>query len=170
MAQAPVAGRGTAAQLFIERPERLAAAWRRERFAALGKQQAPDTLLDSCVENFVRQLGFSLRGAPGAAWSRTRGVLRLSVVRGSLALHEEFMALRQCLLDALMVMEATPGEHEEVTAEIDRALQSALVSLRRLENPALPLPRVPFGGLVVELIDPQPRPHAAAHAPAASAN
>lgn len=162
-----MAARGAAGRMMAEQPERLAAAWRRERFTETGKRAVPDNLLDGCVEDFVRQIGQSLRGVNGPAWSRTRGVLRLSLVRGERALFEEFGALRRCLVDALQVVDADTTEHQMIVTSIDQAIDSARASLRRLENPALPAPKIAFGGLVIELIEAQPRPAAVVQASSA---
>ena len=160
--------RGAAAKLFIEQPERLAAAWRRVRYTAMGHRGFPDNLLDGCIDDFVRQIGHSLRGLNGEAWSRTRGVLRLSLGRGRRALQDEFSALRQCLIDALMVVDAETSEHAIVERSVQEALESCIAMSRRLVNPELPLPRVAFGGLVVELIECQPRPRLVEHQTAAT--
>src|SRR5688500_1372882 len=114
-----VAVSGAAARLFIEQPERLAAAWRRERWQSSGKKNMPDNLLDGVVEDFVRQIGHSLRGVHDAPGSRTRGVLRLSLLRGDRALSEEFSALRRCLVDALAVVGASSKEHAVVVNAVD---------------------------------------------------
>lgn len=162
MVQAKSAKRGAAAKMFIDQPERLAAAWRRERFSSAGGEHLPESLLDGCVESFVREIGYALGGVAGPAWSRARGVLRLSLSRCPSALYEEFGALRRCLLDALQVVDAEPAQQHQVVACIDEAVSSCLATCRRLENPSLPQPRISFGGLVIELIEPHPRPHAAA--------
>ncbi len=71
--------RAGVARVFAGQPERLAAAWRRIRFAEARKEgSAPRNQLDSVVEPFIREVGRSLEGAAGSPWSRTRAVLRLS--------------------------------------------------------------------------------------------
>src|SRR5919106_3484339 len=102
-------GAGT---LFIERPERIAAAWRRERYQEAARGSSARNLLDDVVEDFIRQIGHTLAGDAGSAWGRTTGVLRLSVARGTRALCEEFGTLRGCLLTALKVLDASPREWE----------------------------------------------------------
>ena len=168
MVQTKVLGRGVAARMFIGQPERLAAAWRRERCAEAGRGEVPDNLLDACVESFIREMGLCLSGAPGVAWARTRGVLRLSVARGARRLYEEFGALRRCLLDALTVSDAPVADQQAVIEQIDHAVASSLGHLRVLEDPSAEGPEVPFGGLVVEVIEPRTRPHVDAAAPAPS--
>lgn len=162
MAQVRSVKRQAAAKLLIEHPERLAAAWRRERFAASGKETLPESLIDGCVESFVREIGYALGGVEGPAWTRAKGVLRLCLSRCPSALHEEFGALRRCLLDALQVVDAPPAQQHQAAACIDEAISSCFAACRKLETPRLPGPRIPFGGLVVELIEPRPRPHAVA--------
>ncbi|MBX5483147.1 MAG: hypothetical protein IRZ16_15090 [Myxococcaceae bacterium] len=157
MRTAMTAGRGNAGRILVEQPERLAAAWRRERYSERGGNAVPENLLDGCVETLIRELGHSLMGAKGPAWCRARGVLRLSLARGEHGLHQEFATLRRCLFDALVVANATGAEHHRLLQEIDAAAESAIALLRRLANPGLPLPRFAFGGLVIELIEPQPR-------------
>ena len=66
------------ARVFAGQPERLAAAWRRVRFAEARKDGgAPRNQLDSVVEPFIREVGRKLEGKEGSPWSRTRAVLRL---------------------------------------------------------------------------------------------
>ena len=81
---------------------------------------------------------------------------------------DEFSALRQCLIDALMVVDAETSEHAIVERSVQEALESCIAMSRRLVNPELPLPRVAFGGLVVELIECQPRPRLVEHQTAAT--
>jgi hypothetical protein len=152
---------GSAGRLFAGQPERLAAAWRRERFGTRGESLVPENLLDGVVEDFIRQVGLSLDGAPHRPWARTRGVLRLSVTRGARGLQEEFGALRRCLLDALEVSGGTADQVEEVNLAVDEAFESALGLHRRLLDPRAPGPRHPFGGLVVEIVEARARPAAA---------
>ncbi len=155
---------GAAGRMFGEQPERLCAAWRRERYAQAGRRSVPDSLLDGVVEDFIRQIGACLRHETTLpAWSRTRGVLRLSVARGPDSILEELATLRRCLLDALGVLGARPSERELLELSVDEAAVSCLSTLQRLQDPSAPEPRVPFGGLVVELIEPAPRPHATGH-------
>ncbi|MET0402191.1 MAG: hypothetical protein ABW123_07285, partial [Cystobacter sp.] len=68
--------RAAVARVFVGQPERLAAAWRRMRFAEARKDGAPPrNQLDSVVEPFIREVGRGLEGTEGSAWSRTRAVL-----------------------------------------------------------------------------------------------
>jgi hypothetical protein len=158
---------GAAGRMFLEQPQRLAGAWRRERWAAQ-ERGAPESLFDGVVEDFIRQMGLCLRGQPQSAWAATRGVLRLSVARSEDAVIDELCALRTCLLDALGVVGATASERALVARSVDEAAVSALGLLRRLKNPAAPAPRVPFGGVVVELVEPSTRGQHPGH-PARSA-
>lgn len=159
MGQVHTGPRSTAGRMFSEQPERMAAAWRRERYAETGRQGAPDNLLDGCIEAFVREIGLNLMGASGPAWSRTRGVLKLSTTRGTRALYEEFGAVRRCLLDALHVVDAPASEQHAVIVAVDEAVDCAIAMCRRLREPTAPQPRITFGGLMVEVIEPAPRPH-----------
>ena len=152
-----------AGTLFIERPERLAAAWRRDRYQEAARGTSARNLLDNVVEDFIRQIGHTLAGVAGSAWGRTSGVLRLSIARGSRALCDEFGSLRACLLTALKVVDASPRDWEAVVVSVEEALTCALGHWRRLENPALPPPVLPFGGLVVQVIEPRQHPHAVTH-------
>lgn len=167
MVQAKTAG--AAARVFIEQPERLAAAWRSERFDEQGGRDVPNNLLDGVVEDLIRQIGRALAEEPGHPWSRVRGVLRVSTVRGPEALADEFDTLRRCLYDALAVIKAAPVAFATVTAVIHDACASATALARRVEDPSAPPAKVPFGGLVVELIEAAPRPHVAVSAPARAA-
>lgn len=141
-----------AARIFSQRPERLAALWRRERLSRPAGY-GPQLLLDGVVEEFTRELGRTLSGAQGHPWSRTSGVLRLSTLRGAPALYEEFASLRRCLLDALDAVGAENSERRIVNAAIDDALDSAVGLLHQLEDGPAFEPRVAFGGLVVELFE-----------------
>lgn len=159
MGQVHTGPRSTAGRMFSEQPERMAAAWRRERYSETGRQGTPDNLLDGCIEAFVREIGNTLLGVSGPAWGRSRGVLRLSSARGTRALYEEFGALRRCLLDALHVVDAPAEEQHAVIHAIDEAVDCSIAMCRRLREPTAAAPRVPFGGLMVEVIEPSPRPH-----------
>jgi len=153
------------ARVFTGQPERLAAAWRRVRFAATRKEGSPPrNQLDSVVEPFIREVGRSLEGKEGSAWSRTRAVLRLTPKRGARALHEEFSALRRCLLDAVEALGGGDEELAMVNQALDEAVDSAVALMERLGNPLAPRPRVPFAGLVVQLFE---KPVAAREKPAA---
>ncbi len=149
------ARRGTGvARVFAGQPERLAAAWRRVRFAeARQNGTPPHNQLDSVVEPFIREMGRSMEGVEGSAWSRTRAVLRLAPKRGSRALHEEFAALRRCLVDAVETLGGGDEERAVVDEAVDEAVDSALAMMARLGSPLAPRPRVPFAGLVVQFFD-----------------
>lgn len=140
--------------MFAGQPERLAAAWRRVRFAEARKEGVPPrNQLDSVVEPFIREVGRSLEGVEGSPWSRTRAVLRLAPKRGTRALHEEFAALRRCLVDAVEALGGGDEERAVVNQAVDEAVDSAVALLERLANPLAAKPRVPFAGLVVQFYD-----------------
>lgn len=147
------------ARVLSTSPDRVAAAWRRVRFADGPKGDVPDNLLDDVVENFVREIGRSLAGAEGSAWSRTRGVLRISTVRGVRALYDEFGALRRCLVDAVEVLGGEANDRGLIHAAVDEAVQSAVALYSRMQDPFANEPGVPFGGVVVEYFE---RPRAGA--------
>src|SRR5688572_31974013 len=108
------------ARVFAGQPERLAAAWRRVRFAEARKDGgAPRNQLDSVVEPFIREVGKKLEGEEGSPWSRTRAVLRLAPGRGVRALHEEFAALRRCLVDAVETLGGGDTERAVVNQALD---------------------------------------------------
>lgn len=165
--------RAAVARVFVGQPERLAAAWRRMRFAEARKDGAPPrNQLDSVVEPFIREVGRGLEGTEGSAWSRTRAVLRLAPQRGTRALHEEFAALRRCLLDAVDTLGGGDEERAVVSQALDEAVTSTGELLVHLSNPFAPKPQVPFAGLVVQCFERPARArektlpgekHAAAH-------
>src|SRR5688572_30695383 len=103
-------------RVFSAQPDRVAAAWRRARWSTMYRRAFDCNALDDVVESFIRQLGAALEGVPGAVWSRTRGVLRLSRVRGARALADEFEVLRSCLVDAADAMGGTRREREVIRA------------------------------------------------------
>ncbi len=145
------------ARVFAGQPERLAAAWRRVRFAEARKGGgAPQNQLDSVVEPFIREVGKKLEGREGSPWSRTRAVLRLAPKRGVRELHEEFAALRRCLVDAVEALGGGDTERAVVNQALDEAVDSAVALMERLANPLAPRPRVPFAGLVVQLFEKAP--------------
>lgn len=148
-------GRMAAARLFANQPERVAAAWRRVRYAQTKKNQThlPMNLLDSVIEPFVREIGFQLAGKAGKAWTRTTGVLRVSPERGPRGLYEEFAVLRKCLTDALDVVGASADVRAKVSACVDEAVDSSIAHLVQLGAEAAEAPAVPFGGLVVEYFE-----------------
>ena len=155
--------RAGVARVFAGQPERLAAAWRRARFAEARKEGAPPrNQLDNVVEPFIREIGRNLEGKEGSAWSRTRAVLRLTPQRGSRALHEEFAALRRCLLDAVETLGGGDPERAVVNHAVDEAAISSIDLLAHLSNPFAPKPRVPFAGLVVQSFE-KPAPALQAH-------
>ncbi len=143
--------------MFMEQPERLAAAWRRARFAEEGKEGPPPrNQLEGVVEPFIRELGRSLGGTEGSPWSRTRAVLRLAPGRGKEALRQEFESLRRCLRDAVAALGGSEEEGALVERALDEASEAALAQLERLTNPLAPRPGVPFAGLVVRVFERPP--------------
>lgn len=145
------------ARVFAGQPERLAAAWRRVRFAEARENGAPPrNQLDGVVEPFIREVGKRLEGEEGSPWSRTRAVLRLAPGRGVRALHEEFAALRRCLVDAVETLGGGEAERAVVNQALDEAVVSAVALMERLVNPLAPRPQVPFAGLVVRLFEKSP--------------
>ncbi len=143
----------SAAGLFVRSPDRLASAWRRMRADQVSGRELPSSVLDGVVESFVREIGQALAGRKGSAWSRATGVLRLSSMRGTSGLFEEFAILRRCLNAALDAVGAPTEERVLVNAAVDEAVDSSVSMSERLRNPLAPPPRVPFGGLVVEVFD-----------------
>jgi hypothetical protein len=141
--------------VFEGQPERLAAAWRRVRYAESKKDGSPlRNQLDGVVEPFIREVGRSIEGKEGSSpWSRTRAVLRLAPKRGVRALHEEFASLRRCLVDAVEALGGGDAERAVVNRAVDEAVDSAVALMERLANPLAPKPRVPFAGLVVQLFE-----------------
>lgn len=153
MAERAQRGAGVA-RVFMGQPERLAAAWRRVRYAETKKDgSSVRNQLDGVVEPFIREVGRSLEGKEGSPWSRTRAVLRLAPKRGARALHEEFAALRRCLVDAVETLGGGDAERGVVNRALDEAVDSAVALLERLGNPLAPRPRVPFAGVVVQFFD-----------------
>jgi hypothetical protein len=142
-----------AARVFSQQPDRVAAAWRRVRYAEGRKGEVPHNLLDDVVEPFICEVGRSLAGDPGSAWGRTRAVLRLSPERGVRALYEEFAALRRCLVDALEVLGGTEDDRTTINRAVDEAVDSAVAYFQRLSDASADAPRVAFGGLVVEFFE-----------------
>ena len=146
-------GPSKTAKLFTYQPDRLAAAWRRVCFGQGQQDEPTPRLLDAVVEPFVREVGNTLAGAGGSAWARCRGVLRLSPSSGTRKVYDEFAALRRCLNDALEVTGALPGEREATNAAVDEAVDSSVAICERFLDPHAEGPKVPFGGLVVEMFD-----------------
>ncbi|MFY1824585.1 hypothetical protein ACN47A_01600 [Myxococcus fulvus] len=155
------------ARFFRHQPDRIAALWRRMRMTAHDSDgsQTPLNQLDGLVEPFVQELGVTLEGDDTSPWSRTKAVLRLSPERGARALHEEFSALRRCLVDAAEVMGGGDWEKERINRAVDEAVDSAVALLQRLRDSRVEGPRVPFGGLVVEYFE---RPSRVRHVPPGS--
>jgi hypothetical protein len=151
-----------AARVFSQQPDRVAAAWRRVRYAEGRKGEVPHNLLDDVVEPFICEVGKSLAGDPSSAWGRTHAVLRLSRERGVRALYDEFAALRRCLVDALEVLGGSDEERTTINRAVDEAVDSAVAYFQRLADPGADAPRVAFGGLVVEFFE---RTHAARSRP-----
>ena len=153
MAERAQRGAGVA-RVFMGQPERLAAAWRRVRFAEARKEGTPPrNQLDSVVEPFIREVGRSMEGKEGSPWSRTRAVLRLSPERGARGLYDEFAVLRRCLVDAVEVLGGGDPERAVVNRALDEAVDSAVALQQRLVDLQAEGPRVPFGGLVVECFE-----------------
>jgi hypothetical protein len=140
-------------RVFVQQPDRVAAAWRRLRKAQLGERAASMPLLDELIESFVREVGRSLLGTTGSPWSRTRGVLRISAERGARALFDEFSALRRCLADAVEALEGTVEERRQISWAIDEAVDSAVAISQQMADPRAEGPLVPFGGVVVEVFE-----------------
>ena len=158
MAERARRGAGVA-RVFIGQPERLAAAWRRVRYAETKQREGGASArnqLDGVMEPFIREVGRSLEGKEGSPWSRTRAVLRLMPQRGARALHEEFAALRRCLVDAVETLGGGDEERAVVNRALDEAVDSAVALLERLANPLAPRPRVPFAGVVVQFFERSP--------------
>jgi hypothetical protein len=154
------------ARVFIQQPERLAAAWRRLRRTGASLIHPPQSLLDGLVEPFIREVGRSLSGVRTSPWSRTCAVLRLSSERGARGLYEEFAQLRRCMVDAVEVLGGGAREYATVHRCLDEAVDSAVALLQRLKDESAQEPRVPFGGVVVEWFErssgvraQQPSPH-----------
>jgi hypothetical protein len=145
---------GAVARVFLKQPERIAAAWRRVRYAQSRAGLSAAHLIDGVVEPFVREVGQALLGTPGSPWSRTRGVLRISPSRGARGLYEEFTALRRCMTDALEALGGGQEERRTLAAALDDAVDSAVAACQQLQDPRAEPPRVPFGGVVVELYEP----------------
>ena len=142
-----------AVRLFTCQPDRLAAAWRRVCFSQGDQTEASAQLLDAVVEPLVREIGNTLAGARGSAWARCAGVLRVAPSQGTRRLYDEFAALRRCLHDALDVIGAQPGERAAIDAAVDEAIDSSVAIYESYLDPQAVPPKVPFGGLVVELFD-----------------
>jgi hypothetical protein len=140
--------------VFLKQPERIAAAWRQVRHAQARGAQPAAHLIDGVVEPFVREVGQALLGTPGSPWSRTRGVLRISLSRGARGLYEEFTALRRCMTDALEALGGGLEERRTLSAALDDAVDSAVAAWQQLQDPRAEPPRIPFGGVVVELYEP----------------
>jgi hypothetical protein len=130
-----------AARVFSQQPDRVAAAWRRVRYAEGRKGEVPHNLLDDVVEPFICEVGKSLDGDPSSAWARTRAVLRLSPERGVRALYEEFSALRRCLVDALEVLGGSEAERTTINRAVDEAVDSAVAYFQRLTDSTADAPR-----------------------------
>ncbi|MCP3105000.1 hypothetical protein LZ198_39655 [Myxococcus sp. K15C18031901] len=152
------------ARFFRQQPDRIAALWRRMRLTVHDADPAQMMLsqLDGLVEAFIREIGVTLEGDDTSPWSRTKAVLRLSPERGARALHEEFAALRRCLVDASEVLGGGEWEKERINRSVDEAVDSAVALLQKLRDSRVEGPRVPFGGLVVEYFE---RPSRVRHVP-----
>ena len=138
------------ARVFERDPDRVASAWRRLRYAEGPKETVPGNILDDVVESFVRELGASMGGAPGTAWTRTRGVLRLSPERGLRTLLDEFSALRRCLLDAAEALGGSAPERAAIYVAVEEAASSATALYAQMMDPLAALATAPGGIVVVE--------------------
>lgn len=147
---------GSVARVFVQQPDRVAAAWRRLRFARYPDGQLRSNLLDDVVEGFVKEIGASLEGVEGAPWARTQAVLRISKARGARALWEELTTLRGCLLDACDALGGSERERVRIHRAVEEALESAREHYLALFEGGDP-PRLPFGGLVVEQYEQLPK-------------
>jgi hypothetical protein len=166
MADETTKGTSSIARVFTLQPDRVAAAWRRVRFAEARSSQLPDNLLDDVVEPFIRELGAALSGAKGSPWSRTRGVLRLSHQRGAPGLYEEFAALRRCLNDAVDALGGSSQERLLIDLAVDEAVSSAVSHFHQMMDPSRPAPEICFGGLLVESFERLPQKPAPKEQPA----
>jgi len=147
---------GSIARVFAQQPDRVAAAWRRLRYAAVPDGLQRNNLLDDVAEPFVREIGAALEGAPGSPWGRTQAVLRISRARGAVALWEELTALQRCLLDACDALGGSDLERQLIMVAVEEAVGSAHAHYRHLFEGAPP-PGLVFGGLVVEQYEHLPR-------------
>lgn len=137
-------------------PEHVAGAWRQARAGFVLETQGGMSLLEDVVDSFVREVGNLLNGAAGSPWSRTQGVLRLSPMRGVRGLREEFLQLRQCFSDALTRLRADDVDRMRTLEAVDSAEAAAEAMLVALDDAHALAPAVPFGGLVVELVEHAP--------------
>lgn len=147
---------GSVARVFAQQPDRVAAAWRRLRYAATPDGLQRNNLLDDVAEPFVREIGAALEGAPGSPWGRTRAVLRISRARGAVALWDELIALQRCLLDACDALGGSDLERQLIVVAVEEAVGSAHAHYRHLFEGAAP-PGLSFGGLVVEQYEHLPK-------------
>jgi hypothetical protein len=147
---------GSIARVFAQQPDRVAAAWRRLRYAAVPDGLQRNNLLDDVAEPFVREIGAALEGAPGSPWARTQAVLRISRARGAVALWEELTALQRCLLDACDALGGSDLERQLIMVAVEEAVGSAHAHYRHLFEGAPP-PGLVFGGLVVEQYEHLPK-------------
>lgn len=138
---------GSVGRLLVEKPDRVAIAWRKVASAAGIPAR---TMLDEVVVPFVREIGRSLQGEPGSAWSRTRAVLRLDPARGPDGLFAELAALKRCLEDVLDVLKADTRDQALVARALHDAASSCLELFTRLDRPERVREASSFGGIVVE--------------------
>ncbi len=144
------------ANVFRMRPERVAAAWRRLRSAQHRRDQPLNLLIDGVVVSFIRALGEQMNGSPKSPWSQTEGLLRLSSVRGTRGLYDEFGTLRQCLVDAAEVLDGSLQERQLIDRAIDEAVDASVAMQQRLVNPQAEAPRIQFRGIVLEMFERPP--------------
>lgn len=140
-----------AARLFVMWPHRMAALWRAPRAHLQAPSDGFWSELDGLAESFIEQVGHLLRGAPISPWTRCQGVLRLSPSRRAGFLQREFDSLHWVVKEALGALKAPPSAHRRVEMAFFEAHESAACLLRSLFETPAPRPKVPFGGVVVEV-------------------
>jgi hypothetical protein len=148
--KAEAVGPSKVGRVFERDPERIASAWRRLRYAEGAQGTVPEGVFDDIVESFVRELGAVLCGAQGTAWTRTRGVLRLSPERGLRTFDEELSALRRCLLDAVDALGGAPTDRVVIGAAIEEAMSSATALYLQMVDPLAARAAAPASIIVVE--------------------
>ena len=154
--EAPAASAGPSAlsELLVSRAGAFATVWRRHYCGDRTDPLAALGLLDDVIESLVVQLGSVLdepEALPATAWSRTSGVLRLSITRGVDGLVQEFGLLRNLLEDAAERVGAPRGERRRLRILLDAAQAQALLLQHHKATPDTPPPAVAFGGVVVEV-------------------
>ncbi|MGQ0508227.1 MAG: hypothetical protein ACT4TC_23255 [Myxococcaceae bacterium] len=111
-------------------------------------------LLDNVIDFFIREIGNQLEGAPGMAWARTSGVLKVSPERGEESLATEFDDLLHCLEDVVDGVSGSPEERVLVHRCIDEASASAASLHQHVIEGSIESPlAIPFGGVVIEFFE-----------------